>query len=187
MVRHSSLFSACRSRSHVFVRCLSCVTVSSLGSEVSATHPTAGPQGGYQEGAGGKGDRVGVFHSRTPLRCGQLSSLGGEGRQAAVATKAHAPKAVGKRCLVGEGMSPGNALEGNVGSSTPSQCSVSHFQAALMHMYHQRQQNREHMTALKPLLNARADRNLSPAFWLSRSPGWPWIPYAAEDASSSVC
>lgn len=101
MVRHSFLFSVCRSRNHVFVRCLSCVTVSSLGSEVSTTHPTAGPQGSYQEGAGGKGDRVGVFHSRTPLRCGQLSSLGGEGRQAAVATKAHAPKAVGKRCLVG--------------------------------------------------------------------------------------
>ena len=80
-------------------------------------------------------------------------------------------------------MSPGNALEGNVGDSVLSL----HFQAALMHMYHQRQQNREHMTALKPLLKARADINLSPAFWLSRSPGWPWIPYAAEDASSSVC
>lgn len=83
------------------------MTVFSLGSEVSATHPTTSPQEGYQGGAGGKGDRVGVFHSRTPLRCGQLatilsmSSLGGEGRQAAVATKAHAPKAVGKRCLVG--------------------------------------------------------------------------------------
>lgn len=63
-------------------------------------------------------------------------------------------------------MSPGNALEGNVGDSVLSL----HFQAALMHMYHQRQQNREHMTALKPLLKARADINLSPAFWLSRKP-----------------
>lgn len=75
MVRHSFPFSVCRSRSHVFVRCLSCVTMSSLGSEVSTVHPTTGLQGSYQEGAGGKVDRVGVFHSRTPLMCGQLATI----------------------------------------------------------------------------------------------------------------
>lgn len=84
-------------------------------------------------------------------------------------------------------MSPGNAFEGNVRSSTHSQCSVFHFQAALMRMCHQRQQNREHMTVPKPLLKARENINPSPAFQLSCSTGWPWILHAAEGASSSVC